>query len=79
MECKTPQQSNGYDCGLYVLAIAKAIYNWYLLDNYRGDLISAIKKRVDDSMVELNLRREVLDIIGSWPKIKYKNLLIFIT
>ena len=28
VECKTPQQSNGYDCGLYVLAITKAIYKW---------------------------------------------------
>lgn len=68
VECKTPQQSNGYDCGLYVLAIAKAIYNWYRLDNYRGDLISAIKKRVDDSSVELNLRKEVLEIIEELAK-----------
>ncbi|KAL7251001.1 hypothetical protein ACSBR1_012927 [Camellia fascicularis] len=30
VECsKTPQQVNGYNCGLYVAAIAKAICNWY--------------------------------------------------
>ncbi|CAN6677381.1 unnamed protein product [Malus baccata var. baccata] len=29
-ECSdSPQQVNGYDCGLFVLAIARVIYSWY--------------------------------------------------
>ncbi|KAK1400087.1 hypothetical protein POM88_009950 [Heracleum sosnowskyi] len=57
MECTTtPQQSNGYDCGLYVLAIARAICQW------DSDMISTIEKNVDYS-VEMKMRREVLDII----------------
>lgn len=29
----TPQQTNGYDCGLYVMAIAKVICQWYCNDD----------------------------------------------
>ncbi|KMT03925.1 hypothetical protein BVRB_8g187350 [Beta vulgaris subsp. vulgaris] len=62
MECKTPQQSNGYDCGLYVLAIARAICQWCSDELNESDVISAIEKRVDDS-VELKMRSELLEII----------------
>uniref|UniRef100_A0A803KVQ7 Ubiquitin-like protease family profile domain-containing protein n=1 Tax=Chenopodium quinoa TaxID=63459 RepID=A0A803KVQ7_CHEQI len=57
IECKTPQQSNGYDCGLYVLAIARAICQRCSHGNNKGDVISVIEKHVDDS-VEINMRSE---------------------
>lgn len=62
MECKTPQQSNGYDCGLYVLAIARTICQWCSHENNKSDMISAIEKNVDYS-VEMKMRSEVLEII----------------
>ncbi|KAL6553990.1 hypothetical protein OROMI_019663 [Orobanche minor] len=62
MECKTPQQSNGYDCGLYVLAIARAICQWCSHEHNQSDMISAIEKNVDYS-VEMKMRSEVLKII----------------
>lgn len=61
-ECKTPQQSNGYDCGLYVLAIARAICQCCSLGNNKSDVLSAIENNVDDS-VEFKMRSELLEII----------------
>ncbi|KAL5705423.1 Ulp1 peptidase [Ranunculus cassubicifolius] len=69
VDCKTPQQSNGYDCGLYVLAIAKAVCRWWSLENNNksSDMLSAIETNVDDS-VEVNMRSEVLEIIHDLTK-----------
>ncbi|KAL8096547.1 NEDD8-specific protease 1-like [Apium graveolens] len=62
-ECETaPQQQNGYDCGLYVLAIARAICQWSSQEHNRTDMISTIEKNVDYS-VEMKMRSEVLEII----------------
>ncbi|WOG83622.1 hypothetical protein DCAR_0102799 [Daucus carota subsp. sativus] len=62
-ECETtPQQQNGYDCGLYVLAIARAICQWCSEEHKRTDMISTIEKNVDSS-VEMKMRSQVLEII----------------
>lgn len=63
-ECETtPQQSNGYDCGLYVLAIARAICQWCSPEHSGSDMISTIEKYVDHYSVEMKMRSEVSDII----------------
>ncbi|GAV84121.1 LOW QUALITY PROTEIN: hypothetical protein CFOL_v3_27565, partial [Cephalotus follicularis] len=65
----TPQQSNHYDCGLYVIAIARVIYQWYMglststcyYDN--DDLwFSYVEDNVSDS-VEFSMRTEILNLI----------------
>ena len=52
IECNTPQQTNGYDCGLYVMAIAKAICQWYTSKrkDKQSNWISAIDRQVDSSL-----------------------------
>ncbi|XP_021838343.1 NEDD8-specific protease 1-like, partial [Spinacia oleracea] len=64
VECKTPQQTYGYDCGLYVLAIAREVCQWWSNgnNNKSGDMVKAIEKHVDHS-VEVKMRSEVLEII----------------
>uniref|UniRef100_A0A7N1A444 Ubiquitin-like protease family profile domain-containing protein n=1 Tax=Kalanchoe fedtschenkoi TaxID=63787 RepID=A0A7N1A444_KALFE len=61
----TPQQVNGYDCGLYVLAIAKVISDWNE-KNKEADWnwVSEIKKQVTPANVAA-LRGEVLELIRS--------------
>lgn len=61
-ECETLQQTNGVDCGLYVLAIAREICLWCSRGQNKSDMISTIQKNVDYS-VETNMRDEVLKII----------------
>lgn len=61
-ECETPQQTNGYDCGLYVLAIAREICQWCSRGHNKSDMISTIQKNVDHS-VETKMRSEVLKIV----------------
>ncbi|KAK1355896.1 hypothetical protein POM88_049152 [Heracleum sosnowskyi] len=61
-ECETPQQTNNYDCGLYVLAIAREICQWCSHGHNKSDMISTIQKNVDNS-VELKMREEILEII----------------
>ncbi|KAF9598418.1 hypothetical protein IFM89_027851 [Coptis chinensis] len=60
----TPQQMNGYDCGVYVIAIAKVICDWYT--NCRSqdeDLwFSAMKRQIGASTVS-KLRNEILVLI----------------
>nr|POE56056.1 nedd8-specific protease 1 [Quercus suber] len=60
IECNTPQQTNGYDCGLYVMAIAKVICQCYSSKrkNKESNWISAIERQVDSSL-ELTMRNEV--------------------
>ncbi|XP_074285369.1 NEDD8-specific protease 1-like [Silene latifolia] len=60
------QQSNGYDCGLYVLAIAEFICHWFIneMNNIiQDDLVSAVVKEVVDHSVECQMRDKVLGII----------------
>ncbi|XP_058081458.1 NEDD8-specific protease 1 [Magnolia sinica] len=64
VECLTPQQTNGYDCGVYVLAITKVICHWYVSGaNDKGDQwLSAMDEQVDASTVT-QLRDEILRLI----------------
>lgn len=66
LECNdSPQQVNGYDCGLYVTAIAKAICSWHESgeDKDGDDLwFSVVKQQVEPSSVA-TMRDEILSII----------------
>uniref|UniRef100_A0A2N9IXH7 FRIGIDA-like protein n=1 Tax=Fagus sylvatica TaxID=28930 RepID=A0A2N9IXH7_FAGSY len=61
IECNTPQQTNGYDCGLYVIAIAKVICQWHSSKSKdkESNWISAIERHVDASL-EMTMRKEEL-------------------
>lgn len=61
----TPQQSNGYDCGLYVMAIARVVCDWFQeggVMNEGEKWFSALKEGVDATMVA-DLRGELLRLI----------------
>ncbi|KAF8407456.1 hypothetical protein HHK36_006589 [Tetracentron sinense] len=64
IEHHTPQQLNGYDCGLYVMAIAKVICEWFENEcKGKGDQwFSAIEDKVNSS-VEDSMRSEILSLI----------------
>ncbi|GAB4836986.1 hypothetical protein Ancab_001900 [Ancistrocladus abbreviatus] len=66
-EIFTPQQSNGYDCALYVMMIADVICEWYLARFNTKSLfwLSALEKRVTDSYVELRMRAHLLQLIDT--------------
>lgn len=65
----TPQQTNGYDCGLYVMAIAEVVCNWFVAGR-RGCTkrderwFTAVDKEVVAVAVN-KLRGEVLKLILS--------------
>lgn len=60
IECSTtPQQRNGYDCGLYVMAIAKVICDWHESGSKDENWFVSMEKQVDSS-VESTMRREIL-------------------
>ncbi|EEF41760.1 sentrin/sumo-specific protease, senp8, putative [Ricinus communis] len=63
MEGRTPQQTNGYDCGLYVMAIAKAICQWYDSDEKGDEWFSMIDDEVHASLLEYSMRGEILKLI----------------
>lgn len=61
----TPQQTNGYDCGLYVTATASTICCWYESSENKDatDLwFSAVKEQVTPSVVS-EMRKEILRLI----------------
>ena len=64
IECNTPQQTNGYDCGLYVMAIAKVICQWHSSKrkDKESNWFSAIERHVNASL-EMTMRSEVLKLI----------------
>lgn len=67
MECGcSPQQANGYDCGLYVLAIAKEICCWFDRNAHKNEDLwfSCVQERVTPSTVS-RLRIEILELIRS--------------
>lgn len=68
-EYNAPQQTNGYDCGVYVLAIAKAVCECYssLKTGIDADWISAVQRHVDAS-VEMTFRNEVMQLIEDLKK-----------
>ncbi|KAL1827024.1 hypothetical protein ACET3Z_005436 [Daucus carota] len=67
VECSsTPQQKNGYDCGLYVLAIARVIWLWYSSSGPKDEGLwySSVEQQVTPSVVS-GMRRDILRVISS--------------
>ncbi|KAH7656836.1 Ulp1 peptidase protein [Dioscorea alata] len=64
IEGQTPQQTNAYDCGLYVMRIGRVVCDWFEGQCDRGiDLwFSELNEEVD-TVVVANLRNEVLELI----------------
>eukprot|EP00268_Persea_americana_P014125 TRINITY_DN16263_c0_g1_i1.p1 TRINITY_DN16263_c0_g1~~TRINITY_DN16263_c0_g1_i1.p1 ORF type:complete len:254 (+),score=45.22 TRINITY_DN16263_c0_g1_i1:438-1199(+) len=63
IECSTtPQQQNGYDCGLYVMAIAKVICDWYENGSKDENWFLSMEKQVNSS-IERTMRGEILKLI----------------
>lgn len=61
---KTPQQRNGYDCGVYVMAVSRVICDWFE-NGKEGDekWLKKLELKVDEEAVA-RLRLEVLDLIA---------------
>lgn len=73
MECETmPQQENGFDCGLYVLAIARAVCMWWSVggrsrgQNAIFDWFSTMKQHVTTQHVECAMRSQVLEFFEDY-------------
>ncbi|KAK3408799.1 hypothetical protein EUGRSUZ_J00959 [Eucalyptus grandis] len=66
IQCSSsPQQLNGYDCGLYVIATARAICCWYetvKLSNEKDLWFSSVEEQVTPPSVT-ELRKEILQLI----------------
>lgn len=61
----SPQQSNGYDCGLFLLAIARVICSWYTSSNrVDGEQLwfSDVKEQVTPATIS-TMRNEILSLI----------------
>ncbi|EOA13952.1 hypothetical protein CARUB_v10027072mg [Capsella rubella] len=61
---ETPQQKNGYDCGVYLLAIARVVCEWFTSEGMkkRDELwFTDVKEAVPD--VVNHLREEILELI----------------
>nr|CAD1817582.1 unnamed protein product [Ananas comosus var. bracteatus] len=72
VEGPTPQQGNGYDCGLFVLAIAMAVCDWYRKgrrDEEGERWFSDLRKDVDGNAAR-ELRGELLNLILSMMNTK---------
>lgn len=61
-ECTTPQQTNGYDCGLFVLAIARAICEWHCSKKKPNAKYWFKEKQVNPSIVESSMRSDLLKL-----------------
>lgn len=72
-ECvDSPQQTNGYDCGVYVIAIARAICCWYESIEHKdtdGMWFSVVKEQVTPPSVS-QMRTEILHLIRDLMKKK---------
>ncbi|KAF5930933.1 hypothetical protein HYC85_031806 [Camellia sinensis] len=70
---KTPQQVNGYDCGLYIAAIAKAICSWYESKSEPKDedglWFSMMNEQVNPSVVA-EMHNEILGLVKSLMAMK---------
>ncbi|KAH7560972.1 hypothetical protein ACOSP7_016499 [Xanthoceras sorbifolium] len=66
LECTdSPQQTNGYDCGVYVTAIGRAICSWNASSerkNTESLWFSVVKEQVTPSTVT-EMRKEILQLI----------------
>ncbi|KAL6653383.1 hypothetical protein ACP70R_008961 [Stipagrostis hirtigluma subsp. patula] len=64
VEGPTPRQPNGYDCGVYVMAIARAICGWWSdPSGGEGDWFEAVRREVDAGSVTA-MRAELLQLIA---------------
>jgi sentrin-specific protease 8 len=64
----TPMQPNDYDCGVYVMAVARAIGSWWRDKGSRGSSghwFQALTTEVDASSVRM-LRVELEELIRSF-------------
>lgn len=63
----TPKQVNGYDCGLYVTAIARSICEWYFSGAPKNmeDLWSSTITRQVTPIIVSKMRHEILDLVQS--------------
>lgn len=66
IEGPTPRQTNGYDCGVYVMAIARALCAWWKngQDQRGGDWFQAVRSGVDAHSVEA-MRTDLLQLINT--------------
>ncbi|KAJ0987707.1 hypothetical protein J5N97_006063 [Dioscorea zingiberensis] len=64
MEGYTPKQRNAYDCGLYVMRVARVLCDWSRGERDRGSdwWFSQLDQELDAAVVA-NFRREVLELI----------------
>uniref|UniRef100_J3NAK7 WRKY domain-containing protein n=1 Tax=Oryza brachyantha TaxID=4533 RepID=J3NAK7_ORYBR len=63
IEGPTPRQTNGYDCGVFVLAVARAICHWWATRRQEGesDWFEAVKREVNaDSVKAMSLQLHFL-------------------
>ncbi|CAO2179764.1 unnamed protein product [Urochloa humidicola] len=74
VEGPTPRQTNGYDCGVYVMAIARAICAWWKNGQGRprgGDWFEAVGREVNADSVKA-MRGELLQLINTLIQDKAK-------
>ncbi|KAG8093477.1 hypothetical protein GUJ93_ZPchr0012g22166 [Zizania palustris] len=64
IEGPTPRQTNGYDCGVFVLAVARAICHWWASREQQGgsDWFEAVKREVNADSVKA-MRTQLLQLI----------------
>uniref|UniRef100_A0A0E0MIL4 WRKY domain-containing protein n=1 Tax=Oryza punctata TaxID=4537 RepID=A0A0E0MIL4_ORYPU len=77
IEGPTPRQTNGYDCGVFVLAVAKAICHWWgwpprECDRTHSDWLEAVKREVNADSVKA-MRTELLQLIETLIQDKKNN------
>ncbi|KAL5226074.1 hypothetical protein ABZP36_012713 [Zizania latifolia] len=68
IEGPTPRQTNCYDCGVFVLAVARAICHWWASPSREqegeSDWFEAVKREVDADSVKA-MRTQLLQLIDS--------------
>ncbi|CAD6265879.1 unnamed protein product [Miscanthus lutarioriparius] len=73
IEGPTPRQTNGYDCGVYVMAIARVLCAWWNNghDHREGDWFQAVRREVDAHSVKA-MRADLLQLINTLIQEKAK-------
>ncbi|OEL34176.1 NEDD8-specific protease 1 [Dichanthelium oligosanthes] len=73
VEGPTPRQPNGYDCGVYVMAVARAICGWWKNGHGHrgGDWFEAVGREVNADSVTV-MRAELLQLINTLIQDKAK-------
>lgn len=62
VEEKAPQQNNGYDCGLYVLAVVEALYGVQMAGGEEKEREKALENVTPDHVTRL--RSKIFDIVS---------------